>query len=420
MAVYDIPPIGPGWQLQALIARYRFSATIEREVVAILEGSYREIAAILMRSGALSLRDRSMLEDRFLEIRQLLSEAYGTAQGRVTPLLREYAALEREVLARQMHAMAAARQAFTAAGLADSPGVLATTVGAPGGVSAVLNSLPRQLVVSTARLTEIVETVDIGGIGFGEWWTAAKSDALARVRRVVQMGVVRGAHPTEIACSIWRASDGAGSFAWKSSRTVAETMARTVVTALQVDAQLASESQFPQVIRGYVFRAVLDSRTSDICRPLADTEWDKNDKRMPRPPLHPNCRSHLEPIVDVPGISRTTSKQPTYEAWLRTQPKNVQDMVLGKGIAQTWRGNQVKLSELITTDRRPLSLAQLRTQLITGSRESFAGWLQSLPSDAQRAVLGPSLSRQLRDGTASLDEILDAAARSGVVPPRTP
>ena len=49
-------------------------------MIAILEAAYREIATTLRASDRLT-PDRSLpLEDRFLEIRRLLTEAYGTAR----------------------------------------------------------------------------------------------------------------------------------------------------------------------------------------------------------------------------------------------------------------------------------------------------------------------------------------------------
>ena len=226
-------------------------------------------------------------------------------------------------------------------------------------MTASLTGLPRQLVISAARAREIVDTVDIGGIGFGEWWTKAREDGIYRVRRLIQTGIVQGQHPTQIASRIWATAATGGPNAWRQSRTVAETAARTVVAAIQTDAQLAAEAQFPQAIYGYVFRAVIDTRTSSICRSLDGSVWKRGDPQTPIPPLHPNCRSTLEPIVDLPGIGRSTSKHPSYETWLRAQPPTVQNAVLGAASRSTLAG-RTNLADLLSIDRRPMGLAQLR------------------------------------------------------------
>jgi SPP1 gp7 family putative phage head morphogenesis protein len=53
-----------------------------------------------------------------------------------------------------------------------------------------------------------------------------------------------------------------------------------------------------KMVRGVVFVAVMDSRTSDICEALDGVRFDIDDPRLERytPPLHANCRSMLEPL----------------------------------------------------------------------------------------------------------------------------
>jgi len=61
---------------------------------------------------------------------------------------------------------------------------------------------------------------------------------------------------------------------------------------------VVEEKEFKDGIRSYIFRAVMDARTSDICRGLNGTVVPAKDtalfKRI-KPPLHPNCRSMLIP-----------------------------------------------------------------------------------------------------------------------------
>lgn len=58
------------------------------------------------------------------------------------------------------------------------------------------------------------------------------------------------------------------------------------------------EKEFKGGIRAYVFRAVMDARTSHICRGLNGTIVPAKDTALLiriKPPLHPNCRSMLIP-----------------------------------------------------------------------------------------------------------------------------
>lgn len=692
MATFSIPPVGPGWQLSALIARYRFSHTLEREVIGILEDAFRAIARQLQQLPELNRRDKLLLAQQFAEIRTLLTEAYGTARTTVSPILREYAALEREIALQQADAI---RRVTSALGLGN-PSVIAQSIGTSG-VSVGLGGVPRQLVVSSARLAEIVEAIDVGGIGFGPWWDRAREDGILRVRRMIQTGIVRGQNPAAIASSIWQARNTGGPNAWRQSRTVLRTAVRTVTTAIQNEAALTAQQSYHDVIGKYRFEAILDARTSDICRPLDGSLWAPNDPKMPVPPLHPNCfpgdalvtaspaitgatsrpfdgelcvirtsdelvlrstpnhpvltptgwlpaqhvcvgdylvthgvnqrvshafinhdtqnspttieqvsklcatfpgvvrtevkvaaphfhgdvpvegevavvltnggllqhmlssqseqvcdsilgrapmqsfpltglrtshepfewikhatsrlirgtrqllsnvrrralharellrapvtqgfpsleqrdaysanrkaelfvdaaysdaiskegnrltrvvsvetsqfsghvynletergwyaidtiithncRSTLVPIPNIEGIETTNSPRKSYEQWLREQGPNTQNAILGRGIAEHWRAGKVKLSDLLSVDRRPLSLAQLRRVMYAVHPESYAGWLASLSPRAQDAVLGTKLGAQFRSGTASLDVILNASVQSGVVQTSAP
>lgn len=416
MATYQIPPLGPGWQLTAIVARYRFAEHLRREVIAILEDAFRAIADRLRTLDALSRTDRHVLEDRLIEIRALLTEAYGEARATITPQLQGYAQLEAELMHRQLSAMDQVRRIATGVATPTLPAQIATTIGVGEGVTLLVDALPRQLVVSSARALEIVESIDVGGIGFGEWWTQALDDSIRRVRRVIQTGIVQGQHPSEIARHIWETGTTRtpGLNAWRQSRTVAETTARTVVGAIQTDAQFAAEAQFPQALYGYVFRAVLDFRTSEICWGLSDTQYRAGDPMMPRPPLHPNCRSSLEPMVNVPGIARSVSQQPSYAEWLRGQPVNVQRHVLGAGIAEHWRGGQIELADAISIDRRPMTLAQIRRVMTAVQPVSYVAWIEGLPAEAQRQVLGSALYRRVRNREASIAEVLEVVNARGI------
>jgi SPP1 gp7 family putative phage head morphogenesis protein len=53
----------------------------------------------------------------------------------------------------------------------------------------------------------------------------------------------------------------------------------------------------PGSIIGYVFAAIIDSRTTDICQSLDGKAFAADDSSLPQPPLHYNCRSQLIPVM---------------------------------------------------------------------------------------------------------------------------
>jgi SPP1 gp7 family putative phage head morphogenesis protein len=339
-------PFGFEWQLRALIARTGYANTVNRDVQRILDAALRETAArVLVDAGA--TRDR--LDALYRTLQTLLNEAYGRAQTTATTHLVAYAQVEADIAA---HAVTRALTGSTSSGLASL-----VSLGAPS----------RQLVVAAANLSTIVARVDIGGIGFGDWWRKGAVDTLMRVRRTVQSGLIMGQGPEEIARRIFshnRLRPGAAQL----TRLHARTVVRTAVNGVQNEAALASYRASGGVQR-VRYEAILDARTSDICRALDNTVWSLDDPKIPQLPAHPNCRSTYVPIPDGaavgvsgdrldPGASRTT-----YEAWLRQQTPFLQNSILGPSRAALWRRGRVTLADLIGSDRRTLTLDQLRARL---------------------------------------------------------
>ena len=121
-------------------------------------------------------------------------------------------------------------------------------------------------------------------------------------------------------------------------RTVVRTSINQVANAASMKAYEANQD----ITKKYRYTATLDSRTSAICRALDGTEHFYG--KGPIPPQHFNCRSTTVPIIDYDSlgfdpppeseIGRPNSKKnipdgETYGAWLKRQPKAVQEEVLG-------------------------------------------------------------------------------------------
>ncbi|WP_419074968.1 minor capsid protein, partial [Phascolarctobacterium faecium] len=67
-------------------------------------------------------------------------------------------------------------------------------------------------------------------------------------------------------------------------------------------------------IERYVYTAVLDFKTSEICRDLDGKDFALKDKRqgINAPPMHPNCRSTTVPMVDDRGERLAKDKNGKY------------------------------------------------------------------------------------------------------------
>lgn len=332
-------PFDPAWQLKALIARHGYANSVTRELSSLLQTAFRDVNAKL-----LDLDPRSPRSPEFQQFSTFLGER-----------LAELNATSRT----------AARDRIAAAGTAEAEGVR-------GQANLVLGALglpSRNQLVAAARYTAIVDGIEVGGVGFGEWWTDTLRGALRKTKVAVQQGIITGTNSLEIARQIYSKREGQRTIAsvtLNQWRTGVRTAMTAVQTAATMDELRDMRQVAPRAFSRVRLEAVLDASTSDICRALDGEEYDLDDPNLPQPPLHPWCRSALVPVIDAKalGVKSTTGKRPTnYEQWLRGQPANVQDAVLGTGKAALWRSGAVPLKRMIAEDRTPLSLAQLRTRL---------------------------------------------------------
>ena len=135
-----------------------------------------------------------------------------------------------------------------------------------------------------------------------------------------------------------RAGGSATTKANNQIRTVVRTSINQVANAASMKAYEANQD----ITKKYRYTATLDSRTSPICRALDGTEHFYG--KGPIPPQHFNCRSTTVPIIDYenlgfdppppskigrPNSDKNIPDGETYGAWLKRQPKAVQEEVLG-------------------------------------------------------------------------------------------
>jgi len=121
-------------------------------------------------------------------------------------------------------------------------------------------------------------------------------------------------------------------------RTLVRTSINQVANAASMKAYEANQD----ITKKYRYTATLDSRTSPICRALDGTEHVYG--KGPIPPQHFNCRSTTVPIIDYeglefdppppsklgrPGADKNIPDGENYGPWLKRQPKEVQEKVLG-------------------------------------------------------------------------------------------
>ncbi len=328
MIVTPDDPYGQYFQLRALVARNGYSNAVVREIEALLRRTYLSVATRFMAAPIGSPTSAEMLA--FVQFAtERLAEVTGSMKAIARTRVSLLGSLEAEAARNEGNKLLVS-----------------------------MGKQSRSLIVSTARYSEIIDQIEVGGVGFDEWWTDSGKMALRRVKNVVQEGIITGDNPLAIARRIVSAKG--------RERTVASThvaQVRTVVrSAMNAVQTQASVDEFRELERDIgepmrvQFQAILDARTSKICAAVDGKIYLLTDPNLPRPPLHPNCRSAL-----VPYFAGMPARQ-NYDSWLKAQPDNVQDAVLGTSLAKHWRANDIRLADLIGDDRRPLSLSAVRAR----------------------------------------------------------
>ena len=149
-----------------------------------------------------------------------------------------------------------------------------------------------------------------------------------------------------------------------ASRRDMALIARTSVQHIATQAREAVWDANADIIEQVEFVAVLDGRTSAICRGLSGKKFDLG--KGPRPPLHMACRSLVVPVLrgslallqgggeqisrGAKGLKLVDADMDYYD-WLKTQPASFQDSVLGDT-----RGKLLRDGGLSATRFRDLQL----------------------------------------------------------------
>ena len=227
---------------------------------------------------------------------------------------------------------------------------------------------------SPATLNAIVRERPFEGQLLGKWFKSLERSTQAGVRGAVNIGLAEGEPVDAIVRRVRgtaaaRFTDGI----LETSRRNAQSIVRTAVNHITTQAREATYAENQDVVKAVQQISTLDHRTTLICISLDGKVWPINDG--PRPPHHFSCRSTTVPVlkswkelgIDLkeapPGTRASLNGQvpdtTTYPEWLRRQPVDVQNEVLGVGRARLWRSGDINAGQFIDRRLRPISLAEL-------------------------------------------------------------
>lgn len=204
----------------------------------------------------------------------------------------------------------------------------------------------------TEKLVEsIVSNDPFDGKILGEWLDEQKLATQIKVKQTIRLGVLNGLSTSQIAGALY--ADPGNPFG--GARRNAEVMVRTASAHVTSQASLKT---FERVGFGsYQLSAVLDSRTTPVCRALDGKIYKTTDKGRKVPPFHPGCRTVMIAVSeDEPAFVDG------YEDWLSKQSADEQEAILGPARYRLWKSGQPLESFVDLDAHHVIPLDQLRSK----------------------------------------------------------
>jgi SPP1 gp7 family putative phage head morphogenesis protein len=252
------------------------------------------------------------------------------------------------------------------------------------------------------------------------------SSELIRLRGVINNGLANGHSQKKILEDAMRAVDSTSS---KVRALIRTTISNTEAEA--VDHVMRANSD---LLYGYRFTAVLDSRTSRICSYHDGKVYKLGDNKY-RPPLHWNCRSTMVPVLKskkqleeensarlkkaglekIKDVDLSGKAPPVegYSGWLRRQPMAVKVDHLGseEQVSLFERG-MLEVKDFFTAIGKSVSIARLRKLDNARTFTDKTGKLRVNDADFTVPVARPYDLMRSRDAQEALMEmyINDAAS----------
>lgn len=215
------------------------------------------------------------------------------------------------------------------------------------------------------------------------WFADLPDKSFEQIRRTIRQGYVDGLTTQEVVRQIRGSRTQTGIV--NISRRSAETAVRTAIAHTANVARGEVIRRNKRVIKSVEWVSTLDNRTTAVCRARDGQTWPVDEG--PRPPAHAGCRSTTIPVLKSlremgikidqrngkklrASMNGAVSSELNYDRWLRKQPVDFQDEVLGRSKAKLFRSGGLTLDRFVDNSGREYTLSQLK------QRES-AAWAAS-------------------------------------------
>lgn len=205
------------------------------------------------------------------------------------------------------------------------------------------------------------------GVLLREALSGVEAGVAKKVRDAIRMGIIEGRTTDQIVRTIrgTKANGYADGFLDWGRRSV-DSVVRTAINHTSNVARQTVYEANDDILQGWMFVATLDSRTTITCASLSGKIYPIG--KGPMPPRHYNCRSTSVPVLEgqTEFFGTRASKDGYVDAnlsfsdWLRNQPKDVQDDILGPVRADLFRAKKIEIDRFTDPRGNVLSMEELR------------------------------------------------------------
>lgn len=200
-----------------------------------------------------------------------------------------------------------------------------------------------------------------------EAWKDFSAKTQAQIRQIIQDGIVLGDTTPQISRKV-------GEIMTTLKRRQVDTLVRTATNHASSVARSELYAANDELIEGYRWVSTLDARTTMICGSRDGEVYRRG--QGPMPPAHWGCRSTTIPVVKEafslasgmggerpafgPDGAEVINSRTTYGGWLKKQPTEFVDEVLGPERSKLFRSGKIKFDQFVDTTGRVYTLDELK------------------------------------------------------------
>lgn len=324
----------------------RVSASARGDVLRLLKVLEKELIGKV--SAGVTDWQKARIAKLLSETKAAIQSAYDTAQG---------VALDTTTTVAQVSATATAES-------------LSLSLG-----GAIKGVLPTSAYLETVAGSAIVQ-----GATQADWWARQGQDTAWRFSSAVRQGLVQGETTQQIVQRVRQVMDG--------SRRNAEALVRTSVQTVAAQTREKTFDANADIMASVEWVAALDARVCLECAALDGKRWDYETKKpighsIPYkiPAIHFGDRCMVVPVtktfrelgidIDIDEVADGTRvsmtgqvSDKTFGDWLKRQPADRVEDILGKGRADLYQRGVITFNQLVDGNGSPLTLKRLREKYV--------------------------------------------------------